>query len=166
MEADAAALGCEAELEWLRTIAAQGTSADRQLAVFAAAPGDVRQALSATVDWIAAATAGTASCCGSRRDGAEEQSSRLTSFGASNTSGWTLMTIRGGGDPSQNTVIEPFVRMGPLPRSLAAEAHGCFMVRTPLGPTEYKVAARDSRALAGPPRVVPPNLLGHTLEVQ
>ena len=38
-----------------------------------------------------------------------------------------------GGDPSQNTVIEPFVRMGPLPRNPAAEAHGCFMVRTPSG---------------------------------
>ena len=43
------------------------------------------------------------------------------------------MTIRGGGDPSQNMVIEPAVRMGPLPRSLAAEAHGCFMVQTPSG---------------------------------
>ena len=43
------------------------------------------------------------------------------------------MTIRGGGDPSQNTVIEPFVRMGPLPWSLASEAHGCFMVRTSSG---------------------------------
>ena len=30
-------------------------------------------------------------------------------------------------------VIEPFVRMGPLPRSLAAEANGCFMVRLPRG---------------------------------
>ena len=58
--ADAAALGCEAELGRLRTVAAQGTSADRQLAVFAAASGDARQALAATVDWIAAATAGTA----------------------------------------------------------------------------------------------------------
>ncbi len=59
--ADAAALGCEAELAWLRTLAAEGTSSDRQLAVFAAARGDARQALSAAVDWIAAATAGTAS---------------------------------------------------------------------------------------------------------
>ena len=61
VEADAAALGCEAEVGRLRTTAAQGTSADRQLAVFAAAHGDARQALSATVDWIAAATAGTVS---------------------------------------------------------------------------------------------------------
>lgn len=42
--------------------------------------------------------------------------------------GWPI-TIRGGGDPSQNMVIEPFVRMGPPPRSLAAEANDCFMVR-------------------------------------
>ncbi len=61
VEEDAAALGCEAELAWLRKLAAQGTSADRQLATFAAAEGDARQALSATVDWIASATAGTAS---------------------------------------------------------------------------------------------------------
>jgi glutamate---cysteine ligase / carboxylate-amine ligase len=58
---DAAVLGCEAELRWLRTIAEQGTSADRQVAVFAAATGDTRQALFATVDWIAAATAGAMS---------------------------------------------------------------------------------------------------------
>ena len=30
-------------------------------------------------------------------------------------------------------VIEPFVRMGPPPRSLAAEANDCFMVRLPRG---------------------------------
>ena len=55
---DAAALDCEADLDGLRTIAAKGTSADRQLAVFAAAQGDGLQALAATVDWIAAATSG------------------------------------------------------------------------------------------------------------
>jgi carboxylate-amine ligase len=57
---DAAALDCEADLARLRIVATQGTSADRQLAVFAAASGDARQALSTTVDWIAAATDGTA----------------------------------------------------------------------------------------------------------
>ena len=31
--------------------------------------------------------------------------------------------------------------MGPPPRSFAAEAHDCIMVRVP-GPTEYKVVAR------------------------
>jgi hypothetical protein len=41
-------------------------------------------------------------------------------------------------------VIEPFVRMGPLPRSLAAEANNCFMVRlSHAEPTEYKCAARS-----------------------
>ncbi len=59
VEEDAAALDCEAELRWLRMVATHGASADRQLAVFAAASGDARQAVSATVDWIAAATAGT-----------------------------------------------------------------------------------------------------------
>ncbi len=58
VEEDASVLGCEAELACLRVTAAHGTSADRQLAIFAAARGDVRQALAATVDWIAAATAG------------------------------------------------------------------------------------------------------------
>ena len=57
---DAAALGCEADLDWLRTLAVQGTSSDRQLAIFAAAAGDAEQALAATTDWIAAATAGAA----------------------------------------------------------------------------------------------------------
>ena len=44
--------------------------------------------------------------------------------------------------------------MGPLPRSPAAEANDCFMVRLPHGATEYKVAARSSRAMAGSPRIV------------
>jgi len=35
--------------------------------------------------------------------------------------------------------------MGPPPRSFAADAHGCIMVRV-LGPTEYKVVARLIRA--------------------
>ncbi len=48
---DAQALGCEPELEHGRTIVAAGTSADRQLAVFAEAGS-----LGAVVDWIGAAT--------------------------------------------------------------------------------------------------------------
>ena len=47
-------------------------------------------------------------------------------------------------------VIGPYIRMGPLPRSLAAEANDCFMVRLLRGATEYKVAARSSRAQAAP----------------
>jgi hypothetical protein len=41
-------------------------------------------------------------------------------------------------------VIEPFVRMGPPPRSLAAEANDCFMVQPQhTGLTEYKDATRS-----------------------
>jgi hypothetical protein len=40
------------------------------------------------------------------------------------------------------TWLSPFHRMVPLPRSLAADAHGCIMVVGRLGPTEYKVVAR------------------------
>ena len=61
---DAGALGCEAEVTRLRVVAAQGTSADQQLAVFAAAQGDVQQALAATVDWIATTTADPGRCPG------------------------------------------------------------------------------------------------------
>jgi carboxylate-amine ligase len=57
-EADAAALGCEAELNRCRAIASAGTSADAQLAVFAAHEHDADSdaALQAVSDWIAAAT--------------------------------------------------------------------------------------------------------------
>jgi hypothetical protein len=44
-------------------------------------------------------------------------------------------------------------RMCPLPRSLAAEANGCFMVRTPNGPTDYKVAAQCFARHGGLPSV-------------
>jgi len=40
-------------------------------------------------------------------------------------------------------VNAPLVRMGPLPRSLAAEANECFMVGVRADPTEYKYAAQD-----------------------
>ena len=56
------------------------------------------------------------------------------------------MTIRGGGDPSQNMVIEPFVRMGPPPRSLAAEANDCFMVRTQYGYNRIQVCGAGTGA--------------------
>jgi glutamate---cysteine ligase / carboxylate-amine ligase len=61
--ADAAALGCAAEIDRCRAIVGSGTSADAQLAVFAAhnerAGGDVANrdaALRAVSDWIVAAT--------------------------------------------------------------------------------------------------------------
>ena len=40
------------------------------------------------------------------------------------------MTIRGGGYPKQAMVLTPVSRMGPPPRSFAADAHDCIMVRS------------------------------------
>ena len=52
------------------------------------------------------------------------------------------MTVRGGGRPTMvrgcNT---PQGRMGPLPRSFAADAHDCIMVQALIEPTGYKCAA-------------------------
>jgi carboxylate-amine ligase len=58
---DAAALGCEAELDLARWIVARGTSADRQLALFTEAQGrglPPREALATVVDWLSAETVG------------------------------------------------------------------------------------------------------------
>ena len=59
------------------------------------------------------------------------------------------MTVRGGGVPHAAMAFMPSFRMGPPPRSFAADAHHCIMVRV-LAPTEYKDAARifvrDARA--------------------
>ena len=40
------------------------------------------------------------------------------------------MTIRGGGHPKQAMELTPVSRMGPPPRSFAADAHDCIMVRS------------------------------------
>ena len=58
---DAAALGCIAEVAHARTIARQGTSADRQIAAFEAAREaglTNREGLDAVVDWLAEASRG------------------------------------------------------------------------------------------------------------
>ncbi|WP_430913273.1 carboxylate-amine ligase [Methylobacterium sp. sgz302541] len=58
---DAEALGCTAEVARARTILAEGTSADRQIAIFEETrTGDTsnRQALDAVVDWLAETSAG------------------------------------------------------------------------------------------------------------
>jgi carboxylate-amine ligase len=56
--ADAEALGCSAEIDRCRDIVRSGTSADAQLAVFAAhrQNGSHGTALRAVTDWIATAT--------------------------------------------------------------------------------------------------------------
>jgi hypothetical protein len=43
-------------------------------------------------------------------------------------------------------VIEPFVRMGPPPRNLAAEANDCFMVRTQYGHNRIQVCGAGTGA--------------------
>src|ERR687897_3656706 len=46
--------------------------------------------------------------------------------------------------------------MGPSPRSLAAEANDCFMVRVPMRIQPHTRSRRDAlRPMAGSPRVVP-----------
>jgi hypothetical protein len=45
----------------------------------------------------------------------------------------------------------PPLRMGPPPRSFAADAHACIMVWVRMRPTGYKVAARLQRPTAGLP---------------
>ncbi len=44
-------------------------------------------------------------------------------------------------------VIVPFVRMGPLPRSLAAEAYDCFMVGVRIGPNRIQVCRAGKCAI-------------------
>ncbi len=63
------------------------------------------------------------------------------------------MTIRGGGNPRLDMAFEPRFRMGPPPRSFAADAYDCIMVQGPAGPTGYKFVARCSRLMASSPRI-------------
>ena len=49
-------------------------------------------------------------------------------------------------------VYEPRFRMGPPPRSFAADAYDCIMVAILAGSTEYKFVARYSRLMASSPR--------------
>ena len=74
---DAEALECTAELENARTIMKRGTSADRQLAVFAKATEagmSEREALEAVVDWLIAETQkGVSDACANTPDAARNQ---------------------------------------------------------------------------------------------
>jgi len=64
------------------------------------------------------------------------------------------MTIRGGGHPKPTMVLTPFLRMGPPPRSFAADAHDCIMVRPPLDLPNTRVWRDDPRPLASSPLIV------------
>ena len=46
--------------------------------------------------------------------------------------------IRGGGDPNTAMALKPCPEWAPLPRSLTAEANGCFMVRVLHGPNRIQ----------------------------
>src|SRR4051812_19522933 len=64
------------------------------------------------------------------------------------------MTIRGGGHPKQAMVSTPFLRMGPPPRSFAADAHDCIMVRPPLDLPNTRLWRDDPRPMASSPLIV------------
>src|SRR3954464_5129676 len=64
------------------------------------------------------------------------------------------MTIRGGGHPKPTMVLTPFLRMGPPPRSFAADAHDCIMVRPPLDLPNTRVWRDDPRPMASSPLIV------------
>ena len=49
------------------------------------------------------------------------------------------MTIRGGGNPTLDMASVPRLRMGPPPRSFAADAYDCIMVQGPAGPHRIQV---------------------------
>ena len=112
-----------------------------------------RKLLSRFGAWSPPAKSRTASCCGRLSD---QISAKKRKFRFRHpVSGRCRKTIRGGGDPSRYMVIEPFDRMGPLPRSHAAEANDCFMVRPQHGANRIQGCSAKFRAqMAGSPRFV------------
>ena len=64
------------------------------------------------------------------------------------------LTIRGGGHPKQGMVSTPLSRMGPPPRSFAADAHDCIMVRPPGDQPNTRVWRDDPRPIASSPLIV------------
>ena len=69
------------------------------------------------------------------------------------------MTIRGGGVPDTTMASMPSNRMGPPPRSFAADAHDCIMVRIQMDLPNTSLRRETSRAMAGSPRFVLDRLL-------
>src|SRR3954454_9428978 len=51
-------------------------------------------------------------------------------------------------------VLTPFLRMGPPPRSFAADAHDCIMVRPPLDRPNTRLWRDDLRPMASSPLIV------------
>ena len=94
--------------------------------------------------------------------GLRPSSSRVTSlparqarlsFGVRSRIGAELpMTIRGGGNPTLHMVFEPRFRMGPPPRSFAADAHDCIMVRILTDRPNTSLWRDGSRLMASSPR--------------
>jgi hypothetical protein len=93
----------------------------------------------------------------------QEDGQQVYSFGSRpRLRGGSLMTIRGGGDTTPPMALMPAEECAhclgaPLLKRMAASWSG-----SQAGPTEYKVAARGSRALAGSPRFVvqlPPHVM-------
>src|SRR5258705_2664302 len=66
------------------------------------------------------------------------------------------MTIRGGGHPKQAMVLKPVSRMGPPPRSFAADAHDCIMVRSLWTYRIQRLWRDDPRPMASSPLIVVP----------
>src|SRR4051794_31668496 len=61
------------------------------------------------------------------------------------------MMIRGGGDPCAAMAFRPRFRMGPPPRSFAADAQGCIMVGAQSGPPNTRLWRDDPRPIANSP---------------
>ena len=63
-------------------------------------------------------------------------------------------TIRGGGDPTPDMACKPPTRMGPPPRSFAADAHGCIVVRIQRDRPNTSLWRDDPRPTASSPQIV------------
>src|SRR3712207_3587756 len=62
--------------------------------------------------------------------------------------------VRGGGRPTRIMALMPCVRLGPPPRSFAADAHGCIMVQVRLdrpNTSSWRDPSRARRAPLRPP---------------
>jgi hypothetical protein len=56
--------------------------------------------------------------------------------------------------PNSTMGLKPSLRMGPPPRSLAVDAHGCIMVRIRWDPPHTRLPGDTSPAVASSPLVV------------